>query len=494
MNFKQQYRNSKILFGTSLLFLLLFLVVWLQSVYQDKVEELNTEVSYLWLKSIKEVEGKTFTNMIVTSVSNLLDSTILLPSPGAVVLPNIKNNAPSNNYSFSSSTKKEEVQMIFVDSMVKSSPYCIDSLYTEVTINATAAIDPRIHPSISDSLLFQGRKGLIKILEQFNVDFSMVENKLDSALDKAGLVVDYNILYLADSTHRDQHRNDRFFTQTVAGHKYSLTIQGYTWYILKNMWFEYLMAFLLIGLITIAFYYILNNLKAQNRLVQIKQDLISNITHELRTPIFTVSAALEALDNFNGLGDPTKTKEYLSISQSELKRLSILVEKVLKTSLLEQDALQLNKEEFDLNQLVSTIANSLKLQLEKQSANLSITLPVTATLIYADKIHLTNVIYNLIDNAMKYHADRPSQIDLSLQTTAQHIQLTISDNGKGIPNVYLDQIFQKFFRVPQGNQHAVKGYGLGLNYVFNIIQKHGGSITVESEEHQGSTFFIKLPK
>ncbi|MBL4649478.1 MAG: HAMP domain-containing histidine kinase [Aureispira sp.] len=245
--------------------------------------------------------------------------------------------------------------------------------------------------------------------------------------------------------------------------------------------------------ITATFYYILNNLKEQNRLVTIKNDLISNITHELRTPIFTVSAALEALESFNGLENPERTKEYLTISKNELNRLSILVEKVLKTSLFEQDALEINYEVFLIAPLLQTISNSLKLQLEQENASLEI-LSLDHIQVRADKIHLTNVVYNLIDNALKYKANRPTQIRINVLDTKTQTQIIVSDNGIGIPSNYIDQVFKKFFRVPQGNQHNVKGYGLGLNYVSNIIQQHKGNVRVESEEGKGSQFTISLPK
>ena len=142
---------------------------------------------------------------------------------------------------------------------------------------------------------------------------------------------------------------------------------------------------------------------------------------------------------------------------------------------------------------METISNSLQLQLEQENASLEIRCPEQIQ-IRADKIHLTNVVYNLIDNALKYKADRPTQICIEILNTKTKTQLIISDNGIGIPAIYIDQIFNKFFRVPQGNQHNVKGYGLGLNYVSNIIKQHKGTVTIKSEEGKGSQFTISLPK
>ena len=330
-------------------------------------------------------------------------------------------------------------------------------------------------------------------MEILFLDTSLVKSSLDKGLALAQLPIRYQIRSLKDSVKEESFVNDRFFTQTATGQKYRLEISKPRSFILKRMWFEFLMGFLLLVVIIATFYYILNNLKEQNRLVTIKNDLISNITHELRTPIFTVSAALEALESFNGLENPERTKEYLSISKNELNRLSILVEKVLKTSLFEQDALKINYEIFPISPLLQTISNSFQLQLEQENAHLEI-LCLDNLQVRADKIHLTNVVYNLIDNALKYKANRPTQIRIEVLNTEKQTQILVSDNGIGIPAIYIDQIFNKFFRVPQGNQHNVKGYGLGLNYVSNIIKQHQGKVTITSEEGKGSQFSILLPK
>lgn len=491
MNFEQRYRNSKILFGISLLFLVVFLAVWLQNIYQDKIDELQTEVSYLWLKSIKEVENKEFSKRVITSVTNSIDWSSIKQQDTSVhtlikkiIIDTAKTNLVTDSFLFVN--QKEEISVEF---SIDSTPF---PFLTQQKGNINLQIPP-LEGSVN-TIMENIEQGLTFILKELNLDEQLLAVKLDSQLLATNIPIQYNILYLKDSIDLEDSHRDRFFIETATGSKYSLKMQHYPSYICQEMWFEFLMGLLLLAIITIAFYYILNNLKEQNRLVSIKNDLISNITHELRTPIFTVSAALEALESFNGLEDPTRTKEYISISKNELNRLSILVEKVLKSSLFEQDTLQINPEVFLLSQLIATIANSLQLQLEKQNASLDITAIPPTLQVYADKIHLTNVIYNLIDNALKYSADRPPIIHIKSNTTEQTTQIIVSDNGKGISEEYLDQIFNKFFRVPEGNLHQIKGYGLGLNYVQNIIQQHHGTITVSSTEGQGTEFIISLPK
>lgn len=505
MNFEKRYRNSTIFFSISLLFLIAFLGVWLQNVYQDKVEELETEVSFLWLKSIKGVEEKNFSKLIVSTISEIIDSTAdtdhrrdhvksILQQALHDSLPkeytSTKNQHGIQQFILKGNESNTDIE-IKIDHQERSEVFSTskESLSSEFSI--TTDID--FLSETPDSFFKKITPDRIQFLEILFLDTSLVKSSLDKGLALAQLPIRYQIRSLKDSVKEESFVNDRFFTQTATGQKYRLEISKPPSFILKRMWFEFLMGFLLLVVIIATFYYILNNLKEQNRLVTIKNDLISNITHELRTPIFTVSAALEALESFNGLENPKRTKEYLSISKNELNRLSILVEKVLKTSLFEQDALKINYEIFPIRPLLQTISNSLQLQLEQENAHLEI-LCLDNLQVRADKIHLTNVVYNLIDNALKYKANRPTKIHIEVLNTEKQTQIIVSDNGIGIPAIYLDQIFNKFFRVPQGNQHNVKGYGLGLNYVSNIIKQHQGKVTITSEEGKGSQFSILLPK
>ena len=155
--------------------------------------------------------------------------------------------------------------------------------------------------------------------------------------------------------------------------------------------------------------------------------------------------------------------------------------------------MQLNQEELDAAQLVEQVLQSMKIQFEKFRANVQFTTQGSNFLLTADRVHLTNVIYNLLDNALKYSESTP-EIALQLSETPTQLTLIVSDQGIGIPAEYQTRVFDKFFRVPTGDTHNVKGYGLGLNYVASVVQQHHGIITVESEAGKGSTFTITLPK
>lgn len=264
-------------------------------------------------------------------------------------------------------------------------------------------------------------------------------------------------------------------------------------HILKKISMQLVLSALLIALTTISFVFIYRNLVAQRRLTSIKNEFIGNITHELKTPIATVSVAIEAMKNFNALQSPERTKEYLGIAGQELNRLSLLVDKVLRLSMFEKQQVELKYEWFNVKELVQEVMDSMQLQFQKFGATVKLESEGNDFTMMADRMHITSVVYNLLDNALKYSKDNP-EIEVYITGKEQEMVLLFKDNGIGIPASYKDKIFDKFFRVPNGDKHNVKGYGLGLSYVAHIIEEHKGTIAVESEEGKGTTFIIKLPK
>jgi signal transduction histidine kinase len=234
-------------------------------------------------------------------------------------------------------------------------------------------------------------------------------------------------------------------------------------------------------------------LRQQQQLTRLKNDFISNITHELKTPIATVSVALEALKDFNALNNPQRTREYIDISQHEMQRLSMLVDRVLKMSMFESQTLQIQTETFNLKTVIQKILESLSLQFEKNKAVVNFNTEGEDFQIEADPIHLTNVVYNLLDNALKYSKKEP-KIDISLAEHNGTLTFSVQDSGIGIAKEYQSKVFDQFFRVPHGDTHNVKGYGLGLSYVAGVIQQHKGQIILDSEPEKGTRFTVFLPR
>lgn len=273
---------------------------------------------------------------------------------------------------------------------------------------------------------------------------------------------------------------------------YIVDFPNTSWHLVKKLWQPILVSFFLVGATIFSFLLLYRNLLKQRRLTAIKNDFINNITHELKTPIATVSVAIEAMKNFNALEDPQKTKEYLDISGNELQRLSLLVDKVLKLSMFENKEIALNKESFDIRELAKEVLASMKPQFEKLQATINLETKGENFVIEADKLHMTSVLYNLLDNALKYSRSEP-RIIVRIIDHKDFIELQVCDNGIGIAREYKNKVFEQFFRVPAGDKHNIKGYGLGLSYVSHIIRRHQGFIEVESELGRGSTFSVKMP-
>jgi two-component system phosphate regulon sensor histidine kinase PhoR len=273
---------------------------------------------------------------------------------------------------------------------------------------------------------------------------------------------------------------------------YQLVIGNSVPYLFRQITQPILFSILLLGITLLSFSLLYRNLVKQRRLAALKNEFISNITHELKTPIATVGVAIEALKNFNAMNDTNRTKEYLDISQNELQRLGLLVDKVLRLSMFEKKEIELKYEPVDMGSLVEEVVASLRLQLEKVNANVKVDKSGDLTL-EGDRLHLLSVIFNLVDNAVKYSPGKP-EIAITLKATQTEVILEVADRGIGIPAVYRDKVFEKFFRVPHGDTHNAPGYGLGLSYACQVLRKHGGDIQVKDREGSGTIFTISIPK
>jgi two-component system phosphate regulon sensor histidine kinase PhoR len=274
---------------------------------------------------------------------------------------------------------------------------------------------------------------------------------------------------------------------------YKAIFSNPTWYILQKLLWPITFSIFIIIITGITLYYLFKNLQQQQKLSDIKDDFISNMTHELKTPIATVQVAIEALRDFGGIDDPQKAREYLNISAAELQRLSLLVDKVLRLSMFEKTALVLNRENFNLQQLVKEVMLTMHLQFQKYQARVTLIPEGDDFNVFADKLHITSVLYNLLDNALKYCKQHP-EITIKLITHSHTVEVLVSDNGTGIEEAYLQKIFEKFFRVPDHGHHNVKGYGLGLSYVAAVLKQHNSSISCKSQSGAGTVFQFQIPK
>jgi two-component system phosphate regulon sensor histidine kinase PhoR len=263
-------------------------------------------------------------------------------------------------------------------------------------------------------------------------------------------------------------------------------------YVFSNLRLMFASSGFFILIIIGSFYYTISTIIRQKKLSDIKNDFINNMTHELKTPISTISLACEALNDADISKTPRMTENYTRMIAEENKRLAQLVENVLQSALLDKSDFQLQLSQVDMHQVIDKVMKSMRMHIEKRKVKATIQKDATQFIVEGDVVHITNVIFNLIDNALKYSPEAPELI-IKTRNTATQFYVSVGDNGIGISRDQQKKIFEKLYRVPTGNIHNVKGFGLGLSYVKVIVDKHNGSVKLDSEVDVGSTFTVNLP-
>jgi signal transduction histidine kinase len=276
-------------------------------------------------------------------------------------------------------------------------------------------------------------------------------------------------------------------------HTYQLVAQSINAVVLYRMRY-YLGSSLLMLLSTgAAFFFLFRIMHSQRLYSQARLAFTSNMTHELKTPVSVIEAALDAITRYDLAQEPAKMNNYIQISQSELQRLNLMIDKVLSLDHLDNGQLSLRRELYDVQQGLTSVVSSMQLRQAQTSAVIHYQPATEPCFVDGDPVHLTNVFYNLIDNALKY-GGKNVRIAISCKCSLEKIHISFQDNGPGIPVIYQERIFERFFRVPENPDiHNIKGSGLGLHYVKQIVEKHGGSVKLQSEARKGSTFTIILP-
>ena len=262
--------------------------------------------------------------------------------------------------------------------------------------------------------------------------------------------------------------------------------------VLRQMLWMIIASIVFTTIIILAFAVTVRTLFNQKKISEIKSDFINNMTHELKTPLATISLAIDALTNEKVIHDADKIKIYSSMIKDENKRMNKQVEKILQAARLEREEIKLNLQRLDAHQVINKVADNLALQVQEKNGVLNLKLNATNSIIQADEVHFSNIIFNLLDNAMKYSNNAP-YIEVETKDASNMLQIKIKDTGIGMDKETQSRIFEKFYRAHTGNLHNVNGFGLGLSYVKAIVDAHDGKIKVESAPGKGSTFTISLP-
>ncbi len=327
------------------------------------------------------------------------------------------------------------------------------------------------------------QKIIISTSEQ-QIDLEELKGLLDEELKRKNLAIGYQLDYESDGDKVVLSEGQYPYEYPLSTNAKSTYLSGNellkvnfenaSLLILKRGIWDLLLSLAIVLSVIGALLYLYRVIRTQKELAMIKDDLIGNVTHEFKTPIATVISALEGIANFNESNDKEKTTRYLKMSQDQLAKLNVMVEKLMETATIDSGEIEINKVETDLMEMTNHVVQNFRVRIgEKQ---LKAELPEGSLWAMVDSFHWENVMSNLLDNAIKYGGE---QITVRLEKAGAKIRFQVIDNGGNIEKVHKDRVFNKLYRIPKGNQHDVKGFGIGLYYTKSIVEQHGGQISLE---------------
>ena len=377
----------------------------------------------------------------------------------------------------------------------------------------------------SDSFIFEGDDDEIMVSNRFsNIMIKMVrefkdiekpiehllkrisiEPIIQSSLEDNGITSPFKYAVLNNNEVISPFSSDDFevsedtytvslFKHNVFGNSAQLALNfgSKRHYILKSMWLMVTSSILFTLIILLTFMSTIHYMIKQKKLSEMKNDFINNMTHEFKTPISTISLAIDSITHPKIIGDEKQINHFADIIRKENLRMNQQIDSVLTTALGEKDELEFDKTELDINELIQKIPVRMRLQLEAHNATLNLNFSEETLMISADEMHLQNAICNLIDNAIKYNDNNP-EITIDTNLVNGFCEIKITDNGIGMSNETQKKVFDKFYRVEKGNIHTVKGFGIGLSYVKTIVDAHKGLISLKSKLKQGTIITINIP-
>jgi len=398
-------------------------------------------IQVTWVHKAYQIEEKKFDYDVTSALLNVV----------SIIAENAADSAP------------------IYDPIEQVEPY----LYT-VNINDT------LHPFYLESLL-QSEFKKLEINESFRYSIhdcftdSIVYSRDVNAAKQPEIPIQQPIIHWG----KDNHHFSVFFPNRAAGVAGRLNFWVYS-----SIYLIVVVAF---------FYYTISVILKQRKLSEVKTDFINNMTHEFKTPISTIGLSSEVLLKDDIIEKPDRLKAYAKIINQENKRLQRQVERILQIATIEKERINLRSQPIEIHPVLEKVKETFRLNIEAKSGIIQLDFKAENSQVKGDEVHLTNIFSNLVDNAIKYADDAPEVI-ISTKNEGQHLIIQVKDNGIGIDPNEQRQIFDKFYRVPKGNVHDVKGFGIGLNYVKVMVEQHDGNISVSSNgSEKGSTFSIRLP-
>lgn len=467
MQRKTDQLKQQLAIGLSLVLLAAFLLYYLYSAFLTEQARLRKEVHYL------------FTNAFRTAESEMLDQ-MIFELKGVSWLK--KHNAATIDI------RNHETEMFLMDSI--HSP---DSQMSKTLIFASKSpeeirsqdVQVRIQLR-SDSIVTDTCKGLFQHGKSFH--FETVEKIFKDNLDKSNLSIKYKIQRdsATEKTSEENHYKDVFTQET-----YSINTDDNHWYVLRGIIPEILFSIILYFVVILAFVSIIRALRKQQELYDMKQDFMRNMTHELKTPIATIGVALEAIQNFNNGSNPELRAEYCRIAEEENHKLNALVDKVLQIT-QHMDSTNSQSIKTNLKQITEEVLDSFKYRADQKGVHLFMSCTEDSWDLMLDPQNYVMILHNLLDNALKYNKSPKPEIRVSLTRSHSYAILEVSDNGTPIPEEQQKRVFEKFYRIAQGDVHDEKGHGLGLYIVAQLASSLRGSIQLLNSEN-GNVFKLNFP-
>ena len=447
-------------------------------------------IQYYWAKNNFEEKKLNIQNVI-----SICNQEIIEEIEDLIVEKSTKLIIPKSFSSINSINNNIHDEKTLVDSLVSQLELIEDENFMVKRKTIIDIVNRHLSLNINfdlDQLLDE--EELIEIIDQVMDQHNLNLEYFYSITNSSGLILFSNFekkeneLLINSTIFSDEFLIDDIYNERKI---FSLYIMNLEKSIIRSFSSIFLISISLITIIIGTFFYSIKIINNQKKITQIKSDFINNMTHELKTPIATIGLACEALkDKDIELNKPMKDK-FLSTITNENERLGKLVETVLQNTISDKGTPELKLEIFNIEEIIEKAMKSIQLSFDKKEGSIETDFMALNKIVEADKLHITNVIYNLLDNSLKYSENKPL-VKISTRDVIGGLVIRIKDNGIGIAKDNQEKIFEKLFRVPTGNIHNVKGFGLGLSYVKSIMELHQGSIKVESKLGHGSTFLISL--
>ncbi len=447
-------------------------------------------IQYYWAKNNFEEKKLNIQNVISICNQEIIEEIedLIVEKSTKLVIP--KSFSPINSLNNAIHDEKT-----LVDSLVSQLELIEDENFMVKRKTIIDIVNRHLSLNINfdlDQLLDE--EELIEIINQVMQEHNLDLEYFYSITNSSGLILFSNFekkeneLLINSTIFSDEFLIDDIYNERKI---FSLYIMNLEKSIIKSFSSIFLISISLITIVIGTFFYSIKIINNQKKITQIKSDFINNMTHELKTPIATIGLACEALKDENiELNKPMKDK-FLSTITNENERLGKLVETVLQNTISDKGTPELKLEIFNIEEIIEKAMKSIQLSFDKKEGSIETDFMALNKIVEADKLHITNVIYNLLDNSLKYSENRPL-VKISTRDVIGGLVIRIKDNGIGIAKDNQEKIFEKLYRVPTGNIHNVKGFGLGLSYVRSIMELHQGTIKVESKLDQGSTFLLNL--